>query len=504
MSWLAPAHLALTAIILAWDIALAGRIAQLRQASSPLQALSGFIALLALPAVLLALATSTIITGRAVSVMDWVWPFVLMLFAAQALYALAQRVVNVVWGLPIALYNLILAVAGVVRFLVAHGRDVPELAVTVLAAQNIALVFLTGTPAVLSSALYFNMPMVSPAFPALRRITAAFRLVVAGLAVLWTVMIGIAIPRALEAARGYHAHGDERLRERPEADFAVGLKILPDVGGYPPAAAARSDLEVLDSLDVDAVAVVVLPGATRAAIDSVARVLDNVNRDSTTVIVVLGYRGTLIPSVRGRPLDPAARIATLRRIVARIHPDILLPAEDPYGVAAQVVGRLPVETWQAYLTDAARAAKAVDSRVQIGVSVAAFSGRDSALYAWAAAPGSPIDVVGFTLFGSPASSGDIEADERAADRWMRVTPPKKEHWVFAAGGYPLAYGETSQERSIWRALVWATDHPALKGLVVYEAGDYGQARGLRAPNGRFRGAALAVRRAIVGLRESAR
>jgi len=51
-------------------------------------------------------------------------------------------------------------------------------------------------------------------------------------------------------------------------------------------------------------------------------------------------------------------------------------------------------------------------------------------------------------------------------------------------------------------LSWATDHPAIKGLVVYEAGDYAQARGLRAPNGRLRAAERAVRNAIRQLRES--
>ena len=48
---------------------------------------------------------------------------------------------------------------------------------------------------------------------------------------------------------------------------------------------------------------------------------------------------------------------------------------------------------------------------------------DSALYAWAAAPGSPIDIVGFSLFPSPYVGGGIQSDTRTADRWMRATPP---------------------------------------------------------------------------------
>jgi hypothetical protein len=53
-------------------------------------------------------------------------------------------------------------------------------------------------------------------------------------------------------------------------------------------------------------------------------------------------------------------------------------------------------------------------------------------------------------------------------------------------------------------MAWATDHPIIQGLIVYEAGDYGQARGLRAPNGRVRPVATGVIRAINGLRESAK
>src|SRR6185295_3306676 len=94
---LAPAHLALTVVILIWDVVLAGRIAQNRQAPRVFQATSGLAALLILPGLLFYLATSTVITGRAVVTMDWVWPAVLVLFALQSVYALARRLVNWAW-----------------------------------------------------------------------------------------------------------------------------------------------------------------------------------------------------------------------------------------------------------------------------------------------------------------------------------------------------------------------------------------------------------------------
>jgi hypothetical protein len=138
------------------------------------------------------------------------------------------------------------------------------------------------------------------------------------------------------------------------------------------------------------------------------------------------------------------------------------------------------------------------------VAASAYTRADSALYAWAAAPGSPIDIVGFSLFPSPYVGGGIQADVRTADRWMRASPPKKEQWIFATGGFPLAYGERSQEEAVWEVLSWGTDHPTIKGVVIYEAGDYGQSRGLRAPNGRLRPVAGRVLRAIRAIRESAR
>jgi hypothetical protein len=502
---LAPAHLALTAIILIWDVVLAGRIAQNSQSPRMFQAASGLAALLILPGLLLTLATSTIITGRAVATMDWVWPAVLVLFAIQATYALVRGWVNPLWGVPIMVYDIAIAVIGVVRFMIAHGTTPIQPLVALVAAQSTAMVFAGGTSTVLASPFYLNMPMVSPAFPALRKITAMFRAFMMVYAFSWIIFIFvIGLPRAVVQLRNYEAHRRDQLRERPDADFAVGLKILPDVKGPPPPPAIKSDSAVADTLNVDAIAVVVRPDASKLAIDSLARVIDPNRRAASTLIVALGYSGNVIPELHKVPLDESTRLATLKRVIERLHPNIVLPAEDPYGAGERALGTLPVARWTAFLSEAARVAKATDRNVKVGVAASNFTRADSALYAWAASPASPIDIVGFSLFPSPYVGGGIQADTRTADRWMRATPPKKPHWVFATGGFPLAYGEASQFDAVWEVMSWATDHPAIKGLVVYEAGDYGQTRGLRAPNGRMRPATTAVMRAIAQLRESAK
>ncbi|MFI5227981.1 MAG: hypothetical protein ACHQWU_02860 [Gemmatimonadales bacterium] len=501
---LAPAHLALGAIIVIWDIVLAGRIAQNRQSPRFFQAVSGLGALLLVPALLLTLATATLITGRAVAAMDWLWPAMLVLFAVQALYALLFRLVNPVWGIPIAIYDLAIALIGVVRYLVEHGRAVPQPFVVLLAAQSLAMVFVSGTSSALSTPFYLNIPMVSPAFPALHKLTASFRLFMTLVAMAWMLFIVVSVLPATGQLGNYARHRGDQIHDRADADLAVGVKILPDILRPPSPAAVRSDSSLLDTLGVGAVSVVVVPGASRLAIDSLARVLGPMRRDSAVVVVALGYRGKLVPELGPAPFNEAQRLVTLRLVIDRIRPDIVLPAEDPYTTGERAVGaREPVQ-WEAYLTRAARVAKSADPSIRVGVAASSYRTRDSTLYAWAAGPSSPIDVVGFSFFPSPVSGGGIQSDTRTADRWMRVMPPRKEHWVFGVGGYPLAFGERTQDDAVWEVLAWASDHPAIKGAIVYEAGDYGQARGLRAPNGRLRLAAGAVMRAIKALQESAR
>lgn len=495
-AWLPAVHLALSLTILVWDVVLAGRIAQLRQASRLFAAVTGMAGLLLLPAVLLRLATSTLITGRAVISVDWIWPLVVALFAMQAVYAISRHLVNPLWGVPIVVYDIVIGVVEIVRYGVAHGSPLAAHFTVLLAAQANTLAAVT-TPIAVTTPFFILVPMISPAYPPIRRATAAFRAGVAGLAFVWVVLF--VVVGLLQSPSAVGAHTTDLIHERPAGDFRVGLKILPDVVGPPSAPAARNDLALADTLDVRAVTVVIAPGASRLAIDSVSQLLGQLG-DSITVIVALGYRGILFPDFRRAPLDETARLAMIDYIVQRLHPDILLPAEDPLSVGGRLVGDLPADAWKSYIASAAHKAKARDPHVRIGFSVSRFSAADSALYAWAATTGSPVDVVGFSFF--PDLSGPVDSFEDAADRWMRTTPPVKEHWVFAAGAYPLNAGEATQERVIIQTLAWATDHVAIKGLVVYEAGDYAQARGLRAPNGRLRAAAGALMRAIRDLKAS--
>lgn len=502
-TWLPLAHLTATVLLVVWDVVLAGRMAQMRKAPGPFAALTGLAGFLLIPALLVTIAASSAITGRALTSVDWLWPLTAVLFAVQAVYALARGLVYPLLGVPIALYNLVVAAIVVLRYAASHGADLPPLPLFFLAAYSNALT-LVAAGAALTSPLFLLPPLISPAFPALRPATAAVRAAVAFSAFLWTILIVISIPPGTVAVRSYAPYASSRIHERKEGDFKIGVKLLPDLARPPAVLALRNDLALADTLEVTAISVTVVPDAvTPLMLDSIARAVEPMRRgDSTLVFVALGYRGKLLPGIRPQRLNERERLRAIDMVVRRLRPDVLMPAEDPYGAGAEALGLLPVETWQRYITDAAALSKRLRPRTRIGIAASSFGRRDSTLYAWAARPGSPVDVVGFSLFPSRLGAQTLDAAMRAADRWMQAERSPKEHWVISTGGFPVAHGEESQGRAIWGVLSWATGHTNIRGVIIHGAGDYGELTGLRAPVGRLRTGALTVARAGRVIRET--
>ena len=494
----------LVATILIWDVALTARIVQVRNLPRPFVAITAIAGFLLLPSLVIHLATTSSITGRAVTQVDWLWPFTLCLFAIQALYAAVRRLVNPFIGFFIMAYDVLIATDGVLRSIAATGQVLPPSALIFLAATTAAFSVALTSSTVISSPFFVLVPMIAPAFPALRRATATFRLFLALVAGAWVVLFISQLTQADQAVNSYRIHDPtaEKLQERPEGDFDIGLKILPDLTDAPPPVAIRNDLQLADTLGVSVVSVTIVPEKMdRQALDSLAHTLDLLRRDSTELIVTMGYPRQLF-SFAGRSFNDTRRLETIERVVRRLHPDILLPAEDPYDSGTRAAGQRAPQYWESFLTRASAIAKRADRHVKIGVSASAYDRRDSTLYAWAAARGSPVDVVGFTLFPSRTGVRTLDAATHAADRWMREANSPKEHLVFAAGGFPEAHGEASQERALWSALAWATSRPQIKGLIVSEAGDYGTITGLRAPDGHLRRATFSVMTAMRGLREA--
>ncbi|MES2178954.1 MAG: hypothetical protein V4550_13930 [Gemmatimonadota bacterium] len=495
----------LVTIIVIWDVVLTGRIAQVKTLPRPFVFITALAGFFLLPALLIHLATSNAITGRTVTAVEWLWPVTVVLFAVQALYAAVRRLVNPFLGFFISVYDVLIALDVVLRFIASRGTPLPGPALVFLAATGGAFAWLTQSRWIIASPFFFFVPMTAPAFPALRPSAATFRLFLALVAFLWIALFVSQLLPADQAVNSYRIHDPrtEVLQERPKGDFNIGLKLFPDLDGGPPPLAITNDVALADTLGVSVIAVTLIPERmNQAALDSISHVLDDVRGDSTTLIVTLGYERSLLP-LAGDRFSETRRIAAIEPIVRILRPDILVPAKDPYDAGTRAAGARSPEFWQGYFTKAAAVAKRARPRVKIGVAASTYDRRDSTLYAWAARRGSPIDVPGFTLYPSSTGVRTLDAARGAADRWMREAGSTKDHWVFESGGFPEAHGEASQERAVWSALAWATSRPLIKGLVVAESGDYGTISGVRAADGHLRKVAFAIMRALRGLRETA-
>lgn len=495
-------HVLVSAVILAWDVWMMGRISRSRSAPRNFVGLTGLAGLLVLPGAVVALATSSLLYGRALSTVAWLWALALVLFAVQAWWAALRGLVPAALAVPIAIYDTLIALAAVVEYMVFVGLQPTEPLVAVLAAQSGALAILTSPEALRSAGLFF-VPVLAPAFPGRYRASPTIRLAIATLAATWAGFMVAKLWPAAAAVHSYESYATSRLRERPGDDFAIGVKIFPRLDDAPPPIAVREDLALVDTIAASVISVTIQPeGATRASLEALARVLDTTRSDSTLLVVTLGADDRPLAPGRRAPLEAGRRVAAARAVARRLRPDYMLPIGEPYGAAARVYGRLPIERWTEYLTLASAAIHQASPRTRVSYAVARYDARDSALFAWAAAPGSPIDVLGFAIAPSDQGARGLDGDMFAADRFMRATRSTKEHWVWSAAAFPAAHGEASQDRALWGALAWATSRSAIDGFIVAEAGDYDTTIGLRASSQRLRPATASIARAIRALREN--
>jgi hypothetical protein len=119
------AFAAATALLLAWNVFAGGRIAQMRNAPKELdlfRALSGLGGFLVIPAMLIGMAEQSELTGHALTMLAWLWPAVLALFAIQASLALGLNLVPTVIGVPLLLYDLTQLLIASTRVAAAHGQ----------------------------------------------------------------------------------------------------------------------------------------------------------------------------------------------------------------------------------------------------------------------------------------------------------------------------------------------------------------------------------------------
>ena len=282
-------YVALCAAMIAWDVLLAGRIAQLRRTPRAFQAITGIAGLLLVPALVVAYTAQSLLYGRAILLVAWLWPFTALLFVLQTVYALGRRMVTPLLGFPLLVYNVVIATVAVTKFVITRGQSPAEFALALNAAQASMLGTFFGTPA-LWNPIYLQVPIFAPSLPARWGFTRFARVALAGAAIAMTALVIVELPGAYEGIKSYAPHSRDQLQEHPEGDFTIGLKIFPDLRSGPPPLAIEYDLALADTLNVGAISLVVDPEAARGvALDSLARSIEEARADSTIIIVALGY-----------------------------------------------------------------------------------------------------------------------------------------------------------------------------------------------------------------------
>jgi hypothetical protein len=216
---LLPLHVLAVILIVTWDIWMTGQIGRARAVPRAFAMITGIGGLLLLPGALVAIATSSLLYGRALSTVAWLWPITLVAFAVQAWYATTRGLVNPTIGLPIAVYDTLIALAACVKYAVFLGVRPPEIALALVAAQYSALV-VTTSPLALTSALDFHVPILAPAFPARYRASKTVRLMHRAIPPDWERHIIERFCPAAAAIRSYDAYADARMVERPAVDFS--------------------------------------------------------------------------------------------------------------------------------------------------------------------------------------------------------------------------------------------------------------------------------------------
>lgn len=485
-------------LLLLWNVVVAAQAARVRRAPPVLSFLTAFTGLLLAPAVLVAAVGPYALLGRTLHVLTWLWPLVAGLAAVQAVAVLVRGSTARAVSAPIAAFDLLVLLLALARWRVAAGGDPTALGAALLAAQAAVFAPLLGSAA-LEGGYALLIPVLAPLFPARWGIGRVVRPAVAtGAAMLVVLVLGVALPRAARAAGGFARLDRAVPITRADTPLLRGVRIFGPLTGPPASLAVTRDLALLDTLGADVASLVVQPeGATLAALDSLARVLAPYRTDSIPLVVAvtLGTAPDAAARWRASPDEyRAERLRLLDRVVRALRPDVVFPAPPPYAVRADLPADVPLDWWASYLGEAAAATRRLRPRTLVGIGIGDFSARDSALYAWATAPETPLDLVSLAAFPTLDGAAGLEARLTTAERWLaRPGAAQVPHWV-TAGGFPYVFGEESQRRALRGALAWASRTPAVSAIIVADAADYDRLTGLRTSGGRLRRAVEELRR----------
>lgn len=489
--WGIPAAFAAVGIAaFGWNLALGARVTASHDAGRAFRVLTGLCAFLLVPAFLVGLLTPTVAGARVLDQLAWLWPLVVLAVATQALWALLGGRAGVAVALPIALFDLLVAWVAVTRWLEGRGAMSPEwLLAPGMAVSSIGATVL-GDGAFLWSAAAL-VPLLVPAAPSRARLSGAWRAFVAAGCVVALVMMGSEVPSAHSALIAVRALGAGTMPERARTEFAVGLRLFGTLSGAPSAPVARHDITLADSLGVTALHLELRPeGATTSALDSLARSIE-ARRDSLVLVVTLDLPRDDDPS-RADDAWVRARIALIERIVRRLQPDVLSPAER----VAPSPGTSAVAWWQSYYEAVARSARRIDGRIHIALATDAGTPVDSALCDWVMSGGSPVDAIALSVRAYSGSPARFEGALASMARWESMARAVPAVWLIGVPTSPAVAGELAQQRLTRHALMWGASRAWVRGVIAGDASDVLASTGFRTPAGRSR-PALAERKSVV-------
>lgn len=491
---LVPLFVAL--VVLVWNVTLAGWIATRHDRDMWFSSLTGLAGLLVAPATFLAVASSTDAGARTITGVAWLWPATCLLLVLQASIATIRRQVSSSVGVPIVLYNAVIACIAIADDMVARTGAAPQWLQGAVASRDSVLGMIMGRSA-LSSPLALMVPLIAPAYPARWRSSAFVRAVLVLYAAVAVTLLVMEWPRGVAAVRSYDA-ASRSITPREPASLALGMRFLPVVSGLPAARDVRVATRIAGQLAPDALLVVVRARAVRTSgLDSLVRVLAPYRSDSLRILVAIAWEREDALSARTQPdALSALRLDAIERVVERVRPYAVLPALAPMLPTERFVPSPSAAWWQEHFTSVAVRVRRIRPSTHVMWTASRFDAADSAMYEWAISNGSPVSAVG--LAPTPGFSGlpPLDARLRAVDRWVtaadRVSRP---HWVLTAG-LPRAHGDAAQADAVRHVIAWSSRRQWVRGVIVGEPLDDLAMLGMTAANGRDRQVVETVRRAL--------
>ena len=464
--------------LIAWNFAHGARLAALRSVGRPFRVLSGLAAFLFLPALVIAFLAPSAPGARVLGPLVWLWPLVTVGMAVQAVWALQRGSASTLIAAPIAVFDVLVAWVAVTRWVNSMGGALPEWAHAPGMAVSTLAAAVFGT-AVFPWGAALLMPVLVPATPARQRATRAVRaLMAAGCTAMLAVTV-LALPRAHAALRSTQTLRPA-LGEAPAlGEFAIGVRLFGTLTGPPSAATVRHQMALADSLGVTALHVELAPGGTSVlALDSVARSIEP-RRDSLLLVVTLTLNGSRVP-VDGA--EDQRHLAMIERVVRRLRPDVLVPAER----VTTGFGAPSLEAWRDYYARSAATVRRTDRRVAVALATDASTAVDSALTDWVMQGGSSVRTVALSVQDHGARPSRLVDALNALARWASLARVVPDVWILGVPAAPAVTGEVVQQRLVRHTLAWGVARPWVRGVIAGDAGDVTAPTGLRTATGRAR------------------